>query len=39
MDAGGWKSSTIFLETYVSTVDAGRVVRDKFNAIHHSDQF
>lgn len=39
MDAGGWKSSTIFLETYVSTVDAGRVVRDRFNAIHHSDQF
>lgn len=39
MDAGGWKSSTIFLETYSHTVDAGRVVMDRFNAIHHSDQF
>lgn len=39
MDAGGWKSSTIFLETYAHTLDAGRVVRDRFNAIHHSDQF
>lgn len=39
MDAGGWKSSTIFLETYSHTLEAGRVVRDRFNAIHHSDQF
>lgn len=39
MDAGGWKSSTIFLETYAHTIDAGRVVRDRFNAIHYSDQF
>lgn len=39
MDAGGWKSSTIFLETYAHTVDAGRVVVDRFNALHHADQF
>jgi integrase len=39
MDAGGWKSSTIFLETYAHTIDAGRTVMDRFNAIHHSDQF
>lgn len=38
MDAGGWKSSTIFLETYAHTVNAGRVVADRFNAIHHMDQ-
>jgi len=39
MDAGGWRSSTIFLETYAHTVDAGRVVMDRFNAIHYQDQF
>lgn len=39
MDAGGWKSSAIFLETYTHTIDAGRTVRDHFNAIHHADQF
>lgn len=39
MDAGGWKSSTIFLETYSHTVDAGRTVMDRFNAIHQQDQF
>jgi len=39
MDAGGWKSSTIFLETYAHTIDAGRTVMDRFNAIHHADQF
>jgi len=39
MDAGGWKSSTIFLETYAHTIDAGRTVMDRFNAIHYSDQF
>jgi integrase len=39
MDAGGWKSSTIFLETYSHTIDAGRTVADRFNAIHHADQF
>lgn len=39
MDAGGWKSSSIFLETYAHSVDAGRVVMDRFNAIHYQDQF
>lgn len=39
MDAGGWKSSTIFLETYTHTIHAGRTVMDRFNAIHHQDQF
>jgi len=39
MDAGGWKSSTIFLETYAHTIDAGRLVMDRFNAQHHADQF
>lgn len=39
MDAGGWKSSTIFLETYAHTIDAGRTVMARFNAIHHADQF
>jgi len=31
MDAGRWKSSKIFLETYVHTENAGRMVADKFN--------
>lgn len=39
MDAGGWKSSSIFLETYAHSVEAGRVVMDRFNAIHYADQF
>ena len=39
MDAGGWKSSSIFLETYAHTIDAGRTVMDRFNTIHHQDQF
>ncbi|ADL00713.1 tyrosine-type recombinase/integrase [Brevundimonas subvibrioides] len=39
MDAGGWKSPTIFLGTYAHTIDAGRTVMDRFNAIHHADQF
>lgn len=38
MDAGGWKSSTIFLETYAHTLNAGRTVMDKFNAIYQQDQ-
>ncbi|MEQ1901866.1 MAG: site-specific integrase [Devosia sp.] len=33
MDAGGWKSSVVFLETYVHTPNAGRLVADRFNAI------
>jgi len=39
MDAGGWKSSVIFLETYAHTLDAGRTVMERFNAIHYQDQF
>lgn len=39
MDAGGWKSSSIFLETYAHTINAGRTVADRFNTIHHQDQF
>lgn len=38
MDAGGWKSSAIFLETYAHTTDAGRRVAERFNAIHYQDQ-
>lgn len=34
MDAGGWRSSTVFLETYVhSRRVAGRMVADRLNAI------
>lgn len=39
MAAGGWKSSSIFLETYTHTIDAGRTVMDAFNRLHHQDQF
>lgn len=39
MDAGGWKSSKIFLETYAHSLDAGRVVAAQFNLIHLKDQF
>lgn len=38
MDAGGWKSSNIFLETYAHSLDAGRVVAAQFNLIHLKDQ-
>lgn len=31
MDAGGWKSSAIFLGTYVNPRNAGRVVADRLN--------
>lgn len=33
MEAGDWKSSTIFIETYVHVRDAGRLVADRFNGI------
>lgn len=36
MDAGGWKSSAIFLETYVHVKHAGRLVADRFNAFQFS---
>lgn len=39
MDAGGWRSCVIFLETYAHSIDAGRTVADRFNSIHHQDQF
>lgn len=39
MDAGGWKTAGIFLEIYTHTIDAGRTVRDMFDAQHHRDQF
>lgn len=38
MDAGGWKSSTIFLETYAHTLNAGRLVAAQFDLIHMKDQ-
>lgn len=38
MDAGGWKSSVTFLETYVHTPNAGRDVADRFNSIDFDDQ-
>lgn len=31
MDAGGWRSSVVFLERYVHTVNAGRQVAHRFN--------
>lgn len=31
MEAGGWRSSSVFLETYVHTRNAGRMVADRFN--------
>lgn len=38
MDAGGWKSSVIFLETYAHSTEAGRLVMDRFNAQAWQDQ-
>ena len=37
MEAGGWKSSQIFLETYVHSRDPGRLVADRFNAFRFSE--
>lgn len=36
MDAGGWKSSSVFIETYVHSPNAGRMVADRFNSFHFS---
>ena len=36
MDAGGWKSSSVFIETYVHPKNAGRLVADRFNAFQFS---
>ncbi len=33
MDAGNWKSSVIFIETYVHVADADRLVANRFNSI------
>ncbi|SFZ86016.1 Site-specific recombinase XerD [Devosia enhydra] len=33
MEAGGWKSSAVFIETYVHSPNAGRLVADRFNAL------
>lgn len=33
MDAGNWKSSAIFIETYVHVSDADRLVANRFNGI------
>ena len=31
MDAGGWKSAKLFLETYVHSKEAGRSLAEKFD--------
>lgn len=36
MVAGGWKTTQIFLDTYVHRKDAGREVADKFNSFQRS---
>jgi integrase len=36
MEAGGWKSSSVFLETYVHSRNAGRLVADAFNQLQVS---
>ncbi len=38
MDAGGWKSSAVFIETYVHVKNAGRLVADRFNAFQFSTE-
>lgn len=38
MDAGGWKSSSIFLETYAHSLDAGRTVAAQFDLLHLKDR-
>lgn len=37
MEAGGWKSSQVFLETYVHRRNPGRLVADRFNAYRFSE--
>ena len=36
MEAGDWKSSSIFIETYVHVQNASRRVADAFNAVDFS---
>jgi len=38
MEAGGWKSSRIFLEVYVQSDDGGRIVADRFNAHRYDNE-
>ncbi len=35
MVAGGWKSTAVFLDTYVNPRNSGRIVADKFNAYQY----
>lgn len=35
MDAGGWKSTSVFLGTYVNARNSGRAVADRFNAYQY----
>ncbi|WP_052951406.1 tyrosine-type recombinase/integrase [Devosia soli] len=38
MVAGGWKTTSIFLNTYVHRKDAGRLVADRFNSFQYSTE-
>ena len=38
MVAGGWKTTSIFLDTYVHRKDAGRLVADRFNSFQYSTE-
>jgi hypothetical protein len=36
--AGGWRSPTVFLNTYVHRKDAGRQVADRFNSFQFATE-
>lgn len=38
MDAGGWRSASLFMQTYVHSAEAGRVVMDRLNVLAWQDQ-
>jgi integrase len=38
MEAGGWKSSKVFLETYVNPRHAGRAVAERFNIMQYENE-
>jgi integrase len=38
MEAGGWKSSKVFLETYVHPRNAGRAVAERFNILAYENE-
>lgn len=38
MVAGGWKTTSVFLDTYVHRKDAGRLVADRFNSFQYSTE-